>query len=73
MLKSRVWQERMNPLSLDHSRFLIAESEQGGELLGFGQLQQLADANGGAPAAYELRSLVVLPQSRLACMCCVCV
>ncbi len=65
--------ERLNPLGLDAARTLVAVAgDGGGSYLGSGQLsplqrapwqQQQQQQQGGGPA-FELRSLVVVPESR---------
>lgn len=55
-ISSALRKEKMNPVGVDPTRFLIAEDEQG-LCLGFGQLEQ-KDTK-----AYELRSLVVVKET----------
>ena len=47
---------KMNPLGVDPSRFLVAESD--GARIGFGQIRPLGDANEG-PSCWELASIYV--------------
>ncbi|KAL1524734.1 hypothetical protein AB1Y20_019617 [Prymnesium parvum] len=52
-IRQRMLRELMNPLSLEHERFLVAEDGEG-ERVGFGQLRPLPD-----PGLWELASLYV--------------
>ena len=55
---SALLKERLNPLSLDLSKFVAARTPADGSLAGFGQLKPLGED------AMELSSLVVLPPHR---------
>ncbi len=53
----------MNPLGLDVTRFVIAESS-GGEISGFGQLAPLDGSASSGSQRLELKSLIVEPEHR---------
>jgi amino-acid N-acetyltransferase len=57
-IRALVYQARLNPLSLNWRRFVVAESAQG-QIVGCGQVKRHADQS------CELASIVVAPEWRL--------
>lgn len=45
---------KMNPLGVDHTRFIVAESEDG-ERIGFGQIRRLGDSSASDASVYDAR------------------
>ena len=45
--------QKMNPLFLDHERFVVCESAGGGERIGFGQLRKLAEDGAVDASRYD--------------------
>lgn len=62
-IQKAVLREKMNPLGLDVTRFVIAESS-GGEISGFGQLAPLDGSASSGSQRLELKSLIVEPEHR---------
>jgi hypothetical protein len=47
--------EKMNPLAIDHSRFIVCESVSTGERVGFGQIRQLSASKAPDPTKFDAR------------------
>ena len=47
--------EKMNPLAIDHSRFIVCESASTGERVGFGQIRQLSASKAPDPKKFDAR------------------
>ena len=52
-IASRLLRMKMNPLSIDHERFIVCES--GGQRIGFGQIRKLSDSRDPDPTAFDAR------------------
>ncbi|GMH35175.1 hypothetical protein BSKO_03043 [Bryopsis sp. KO-2023] len=60
-IRKMIWAERMNPLGLDHNRFLVAVGDDG-DLLGFAQVE--AKPSEEKKEYVEFRTLIVKDQAR---------
>ncbi|GAX82882.1 hypothetical protein CEUSTIGMA_g10308.t1 [Chlamydomonas eustigma] len=61
-IQSCLLREKMNPVGIHPSRFILAEDFESQHPIGFGQMELKSDD--GVQKVYELRSLVVDPERR---------